>query len=133
MSLVDKAMLDNIEFFLLDLPEKIAEAKRTCNCTRQVLQDTAEELKALESKIRADIAEAEDASGKPLFSNEAKREAEFQRQIVNTGRHRVLKAEIAALRSQLDDQEIELALLADRFSAYKHLARLAAAMCEAAG
>jgi len=119
--------LKAIENTLLGLPEEIAQKARQVDNMKRKKQEVEEEMKKLELAVRDEVAAEVNERGRPVYSNETRREAEARRRLENDESYLAMKDTLEALKADLSEQEIELRLLEMRFSACRHRARLAAA------
>lgn len=119
--------LENIHSNLFDLPEQIARAVAGVEDVRQKIRELEERIKERELAARDEVAAEADERGKPVYSNDTKREAEARRRLVADRDYGVAKDTLQALKADLTTREIETRLLEMKFSAWRHVARLTAA------
>lgn len=111
---------------LLALPQQIKEIYNRLNTVNMEIDEITEEMKTLESEIFMEIAE-EMQNGKPKYSNQETRNAEFRKRC---SCHPVYKAKQAQLRAKQGERDYlqgELSYLRDKFAAYRKVCNLVVA------
>lgn len=111
---------------LLALPEQIKEAYNKLNSVNMEIEQIAEKIKLLESEIFMDVAE-EIQNGKPKYSNQEARNAEFRRRCAYHDEYKMTQSQLRSKQGERDYLQNELSYLRDKFAAYRKLSNLVAA------
>jgi hypothetical protein len=121
---------DNIRAFLLDMPERIQQAKEAYNAARRASVDADNERKAAEADLAMAIAAETDDKGKAKYGNVEARTAELtRRKVRDRNPEGYYKAHLAARNAEAaaDTALTEYERQCDRFKSYRYIARLIAA------
>mgnify|MGYP005834765557 CR=1 FL=1 len=106
-------ILVDIKNRLLELPVEIKNAKKGLLTLQESLIEQNEALKKWELEQMNDIANAVDAAGKALYSNDIKRQAELQNRKEASDAYKELKNKVESLTYQIKVTEIDVAGLYD--------------------
>ncbi|WP_027718771.1 hypothetical protein [Desulfovirgula thermocuniculi] len=119
--------LDETITTLQSYPAKIKAQQTTLISLQRSLEDAKLELETIKADIIADINAAVGENGKPLFSNEKAREAEFIRRAKSSPEYQEALSNYRAVEDSYNEAKFTLDQLYNEFSAQKAiLAALAA-------
>jgi hypothetical protein len=120
--------MDELKEILVSMPEKIEEQRRMLLVGKEKMENLQEYLKSWELQQIADIADAvNEETGKPLFSNEAKRQAELAQRKKVSEEYQNSLIDLKAQKLEYDLQVILLQGMLDRQENARALARMGVA------
>ena len=109
---------------LLALPDEIVSVKKELLAYQEELAGNIEAIKKWELEQMNDIANALDASGKPLYSNDVKRQAELQVRKDTSESFKAYKHAVDLLTYRIKVTEIMLSRLYDEQGNLRAICRL---------
>ncbi len=114
----------DIKEVLQTIHEEIMEYRRHLLHMKNKIEDMQEIIKNIEVEQAADIASAVDENGKPLFSNELKRQAELERRKKENTEYQKLVADLKTRKLEYDMSVIILQGMLDKQENARALARM---------
>lgn len=112
---------------LLSIPSMIAEQKRLAREARIIADSLRAQMQEIEAETLFEINTATNASGKPLFGNEAVRNAELKRRLARNPEYISLRNRLQEAENRHFQHETLAGQLMSEFSAWKAVAELTAA------
>jgi len=104
----------SIKDTLMSIHHEIRDQRTLVLQISERMESIREHLKSWEMLQTANIANATDESGKPLYSNEAKRKAELDQRKKDSDEYFRMNCELKSLKSSYDHAVIALQWLIDR-------------------
>lgn len=109
---------------LMHIHVDIAKKREDILNIKQKIEEKQELLKIWDLEQMTDIADAVNESGKPLFSNETKRQAELERRKREDGHYIELKEQLKELKFEHDKEVITFQFLLDKQENMRALTRI---------
>lgn len=115
-----------IKDILSNIHEEIQDCRRQILYKRNKIEEMQEILKIWELEQIADIADAVNENGKPVFSNETKRQAELERRKKDNKEYQKMANELKSQKLEYDISVIVLQGMLDKQENARALARMEA-------
>jgi len=112
---------------LLSIPAQIAEQKRFAREAKTAADEIRGQMQEIEAETLFEVNAATNAAGKPLFGNEAARNAELRRRLSRNREYILLKSRLQEAENRQFQHETLASQLMSEFSAWKAVAELTAA------
>lgn len=124
---ISKFETDGLKRDLVSMPLKIWEQKKKINSLKEAVEKLRLELKEIEANLTIEIASETNGGNKPKFPNAEARAAELIRRKNESAEYQQVFKQLQASQQELEDEQINLELLLDQFSALRAVAKLTAA------
>ena len=119
--------MNELKEILVSMPEKIEEQRKKMLDIKEVVEDLQIVCKTWEVDQMAEIADMVNENGKPVFSNETKRQAELEQRKSNSPAYQESLKELKEQKLKYDLQVILLQGMLDRQENARALARMGVA------
>lgn len=113
-----------IKDVLMKIHEDIQNQRKRLLYMKQKIEEQQEILKIWELEQITDIADAVNENGKPIYSNETKRQAELERRKKESQEYQTLQKELKSAKFDYDMGVIVLQAMLDRQENARALARI---------